>query len=494
MFELAESDPTVPDEQAKPLIEALRTQLLRAQSKLLERKDRALLILIGGIDGAGKGDTINLLNDWMDGHHIRTIAFHRPTEQDRVYPRQYRFWRALPARGEIGIVFGSGYAPLIKLAAKKHPDLQALEDMILTARRYEADLVANGVQVIKLWFHLSRKAQRQRMDELLLNPSTAWKVAPEDHKVYKKFNRVRDAAQRIIEATDTDHAPWVIIPAADNNMRVVQTGQAVLQALNKTRLRVAPVHDPVRLIPMKQPGNPVAKLDFTSQLGKEDYDAQLLYWQNKLAELVRDKKFLRDHALMVVFEGSDAAGKGGAIRRITQAIDARQYEIIPIAAPKPFELDRPYLWRFWRRIPRLGQITIFDRSWYGRVLVERVEKLIAPSVWRRAYAEINGFEQQLVHDGIIMVKFWLAITPDEQLRRFEDRQSRSYKQYKITDEDWRNRNRWRAYETATTDMLNQTDTPEAAWHLVAANDKRHARVQVLKHLVRCIEARLKYHD
>jgi polyphosphate:AMP phosphotransferase len=494
MFELAESDPKLPADQAKTLSTGLRTQLLRAQNKLLERKDRALLILIGGIDGAGKGDTINLLNNWMDARHIRTIAFTRPTEQERVYPRQYRFWRALPARGEIGIVFGSGYAPLIKLAAKKKPDLKKLEDMIMTTRRYEADLVANGVQVIKLWFHLSKKAQRTRMRELLQNPSTAWKVGPQDHKVQKNFERVRAAAQRVIQATDTDHAPWVIIPAADANLRVVQTAQAVLQALKKTSIRVAPVHDPEQVASVLPRTNPIAQLDFTVRLAADDYDKELLHWQNELATLVRSPAFLKKHALMVVFEGSDAAGKGGAIGRITQAIDARQFEVIPIAAPKPFELNRPYLWRFWRRVPRRGRIAIFDRSWYGRVLVERVEKLITPSVWRRAYAEINGFERELVQDGIIMVKFWLAITPDEQLARFKDRQTRAYKQYKITDEDWRNRNQWKAYEKATTDLLQKTDTEDAAWHVIAANDKRHARVQVLKQLVHCIEARLKDHD
>ncbi len=493
MFDWAESDPTLPDEQAKPLIAALRTQLLRAQYRLLERKDRALLILIGGIDGAGKGDTINLLNNWMDGHHIRTIAFNQPTEDERVYPRQYRFWRALPARGEIGIVFGSGYAPLIRLAAKKKPNQIELENMIMTSRRYEADLAANGVQVIKLWFHLSKKAQGARMLDLLENPSTAWKVGPQDRKVHKNFNRIRAAAQRVIEATDSEHAPWTIIAAADNNLRVVQTGQAVLQALKRSRIRVAPVHDPAEPLPMKRPFNPLAHLDYTAALPKDEYDQALLQWQNKLATLVRSPAFAKKHALMVVFEGSDAAGKGGAIRRITEAIDARQYEITPVAAPKPFELSRPYLWRFWRRVPRLGRIAIFDRSWYGRVLVERVEKLAPQAAWRRAFGEINAFEQQLVRDGIIMVKFWLGITAQEQLARFEDRQSRPYKQYKITEEDWRNRNQWKAYEAAAREMLTKTDTDDAAWHVIAANDKRYARVEVLKRLVQSIEEQLAKH-
>ena len=494
MFELAESDPSLSDAEAKRLIPSLRTRLLRAQYKFLENKDRALLILIGGIGGAGKGDTINLLNDWMDARHIHTMAFTSPTEQERVYPRQYRFWRTLPAKGEIGIVFGSGYTPLMEEALKKRPDPDLLEALILAARRYEADLVANGVQVIKLWFHLSKKAQRTRIQELLENPSTAWKVAPEDHKVPKGFKRLRQAAQRIIESTDSDHAPWIIIPAANENMRMVRTGQAVLQALQKRSVRVPPLHDPAVLPTLKRQSDPLATLNYSAELDKDDYQTDLLQWQNRLAELVRSKAFTEKHALMVVFEGSDAAGKGGAIRRITQAIDARQYDIMPVAAPKPFELDRPYLWRFWRHVPRLGRISIFDRSWYGRVLVERVEKLIPAPVWRRAYAEINGFEQQLSHDGVLVVKFWLAITPDEQLKRFKEREAHPYKQYKLTPEDWRNRRKWKAYETAAADMLAHTDTSYAGWHLISANDKRHARVEVLKQLVKRIEQVIDHDD
>lgn len=487
MFEYAESDPSISTEEAKRLIPSLRTRLLRAQYGLLERKDRALLVLIGGIDGAGKGDTINLLNDWMDARHIHTMAFAAPTADDQAYPPMYRFWRALPAKGEIGIVFGSGYAPLLREALEKKPDASKLEDLVLTARRYEADLVANGVQVIKLWFHLSKKAQKKRVQSLLANPSTAWKVGPQDRLVNKNFKRMRNAAMRIIEATDAAHAPWIIIPAADENLRSIQTAQAVLGALQRRSVRVPPLHDPAVLPTLKRQRNPLQKIDYSAELAKQDYDVELLHWQNQLAKLVRHEKFVNEHALVVVFEGSDAAGKGGAIRRITQAIDARQYDIMPVAAPKPFELDHPYLWRFWRHVPRLGRITIFDRSWYGRVLVERVEKLIPTSTWRRGYAEINGFEQQLSHSGIIVVKFWLSITADEQLKRFKERESHPFKQYKLTDEDWRNRRRWKAYEAATADMLVHTDTPAAPWQLVSANDKRHARIEVLKHLVKRIE-------
>ena len=490
MFEEAESDPTLTDAAAKQLEKKLRTRLLRAQYLHLNKQDRALLILVGGIDGAGKGDTINLLNDWLDPRHIRTMAFSPPTAEDLAYPPTYRFWHHLPAKGETGIVFGSGYAPLVIEAAKKNPNLELLEMMITTARRYEADLVANGVQVIKLWFHLSKDAQRARTKRLLTNPSTAWKVSEQDAKVHKRFERISKGAQRVIEATDSAHSPWFIIPAADDNLRHIRTAQAVLQAFEQRSIRVPPLHDPVKLPPLTRKRNPLDRVDYTKTIAKDEYESEILDLQNQLATLVREAQFQKI-ALLLVFEGQDAAGKGGTIRRITHALDARQYEIMATAAPKAYELARPYLWRFWRHVPRLGRISIFDRSWYGRVLVERVEKLITPATYHRAYSEINHFEQHLVQNNILLLKFWLTITPEEQLKRFKERELSPFKQFKITDEDWRNRRKKAAYHSAAGDMLNLTNTELAPWFIVPSNDKRHARVAVLKHVVSALEAALK---
>ena len=193
---------------------------------------------------------------------------------------------------------------------------------------------------------------------------------------------------------------------------------------------------------------------------------------------------------MLAFEGADAAGKGGAIRRVSGALDARQYLIVPVAAPTDEERAHPYLWRFWRNIPSLGGITIFDRSWYGRVLVERVEKLCAPADWMRAYDEINQFEEQLTKGGAIVVKFWLQISKEEQLKRFRERQRTAFKQFKITTEDWRNRKKWDAYERAVCDMVDRTSTELAPWTLVEAEDKRYARVKILKTIVERIERAL----
>ena len=494
MFEEAESDPKLSNDEANRIIPALRTRLLNAQYDHLRKQDRALVILVGGIDGAGKGDTINLLNEWMDPRHIRTIAFSRMTKADRLFPPTYRFWQALPAKGQTGIVFGSGYAPLIAEAAKKKPDVRRLEEMVLTARRYEADLVANDIQVIKLWFHLSRKAQADRTVKLLENPSTAWKVSPMDLKVHKRFERLRDAGQRVIEATDAAHSPWIIIPAADENMRNVRTGQAVLDALKRHSIRVPALHDPAELPKLRRNANPLNDLDYSIAMPKDEYEEQILVWQNRLAQAVRHPAFLKHHALVLAFEGQDAAGKGSTIRRITRALDARQYKVMPISAPKQFELNRPHLWRFWRDVPARGRIAIFDRSWYGRVLVERVEKLTPQSAWRRGYTEINAFEQQLSKYGILVLKFWLAVTPDEQLARFKEREKSPFKQFKITEEDWRNRDKWKEYHQAAGDMLTYTQTDQAPWHAISSNDKRHARIQVLKHITLALENAIKSHD
>ena len=486
MFQEAESDPALTQAEFKKIESHLRVQLVNAQYKHIKLQDRALLILVAGIDGAGKGDTINLLNEWMDPRHVHTISFSPPVKADYAYPAARRYWMSLPQKGEIGIVFGSIYTALFKEAEKKSLDLDKLENHILFVRRFEANLAANGIQVLKLWFHLSREAQHKHIEERQANPSTAWQIDKSDLRAQKKFKTIRRAGQLIIEATDAPHAPWVIIPSADPQLRTVRTAQAVLQALKAPAAKVPAFHDPAAPAKHDPLVYPLNKLDYNASIPKQDYDTQILQWQNRLAVAMRQKKF-KKYALAVVFEGPDAAGKGGAIRRITRAIDARQFNIMPVAAPKPSELARPYLWRFWRNVPSKGRVAIFDRSWYGRVLVERVEKLIPRSTWFRAYDEINDFEQQLTQHGVIVLKFWLSITPDEQLKRFREREHSPYKQFKITPDDWRNREKWKAYSAAAKEMFKQTNTHLAPWHIVPANDKRHARVEILKQIVLALE-------
>jgi polyphosphate:AMP phosphotransferase len=486
MFQEAQADPHLALADAKRLEAELRIKLLNEQYRHLELKDRSLLILVSGIDGAGKSETINLLNEWMDPRHIHTVAFAPPSKDEQDFPLAKRFWMSLPAKGEIGIVYGAGYAPLLEEAMRKNPNREKITKVVLYLRRFEANLAANGVQLIKLWFHMSRKAQAKRTADLLANPSTAWQVNEVDKKVYKNFEKLSNAGQTIIEATDAHYSPWIVIPSADPNVRTVRTAQAILQAFKQRSIKVPPLHNPGAALPLKQRTNILDKVDYGLTLSKIDYEEQVLHWQNRLAQLVRGKKF-KKQGLVLVFEGNDAAGKGGAIRRVTRAIDARQFNVMPVSAPKNEELARPYLWRFWNNIPRRGRISIFDRSWYGRVLVERVEKLISRTAWTRSYDEINDFEQHLTDHGIVVVKFWLAITADEQLRRFREREHSPFKQFKLTPDDWRNRRKWNAYVGAAKEMFTHTNTKNAPWHVLSANDKRYARVEVLKRVVQAIE-------
>lgn len=489
MFDEAEQDPHLSDEEFARIEEPLRIQLLNEQYRHLKLKDRALVIVVAGIDGAGKGETVNLLNEWLDPRHIRTLAFDNPTKEEKAYPLLRRFWLGLPPKGSIGIMFGAGYRSLLKEAAKKKSNADKLETMISAVRKFEDTLVANDVQIIKLWFHLSRDAQRARTALLLENPSTAWQVGKNDAKVYKHFDLVRQAGQRVIESTDALHVPWTIIPSADKNMRMYRTAQAVLNAFLQRTIKVPPAHDPAA--PLKRPKiiHRLDRLDYEASVGKETYEQELVQWQNRLATAVRDKRF-KNNSLVLVFEGQDAAGKGGAIRRVTHALDARQYRTVPVAAPRPFEMDRPYLWRFWRNVPRRGRITIFDRSWYGRVLVERVEGYAKRPAWQRAYQEINEFENQLTQRGAIVLKFWLAVTPEEQLQRFRAREHSPYKNFKITPEDWRNRRKWPSYAKAAEEMFAKTDRPHAPWNVISANDKRHARLEVIKLITKAVEQSL----
>ncbi|MFJ1300513.1 polyphosphate:AMP phosphotransferase [Pseudomonadota bacterium AL_CKDN230030165-1A_HGKHYDSX7] len=489
MFAEAQADPVLPKDDFKTQESRLRVALLRSQYDRLKRADRTLLIVVAGIDGAGKGETINQLNEWMDPRHIHTLAYGPPDNDERARPPFWRYWNELPAKGQTGIVFGSWYVPLLKEAARKKQRPERIEACAAQIRRFEALLAAEGVQIVKLWYHLSADAQSGRIKRLLASPDTAWEITPADRKVRKHYDRICDAGQVALAHTDTDHAPWVVIPSADANMRMVRTAEAVLATMKR---RAIPRASRAFALQSARPGripDRLGELDYEAREEKHDYELELGLLQGQLARLVRSDKF-KEHSLILAFEGQDAAGKGGAIRRVTRALDARQFEITPVAAPLPEELARPYLWRFWRRVPRQGRIAIFDRSWYGRVLVERVEKYAAPADWRRAYGEINDFERQLTDHGAIVLKFWMAVTPAVQLQRFKERERTPFKQFKITPDDWRNRKKWPDYAQAANEMLARTDMPDAPWHLISSNDKRYARLQVLRHIVKALEDKL----
>lgn len=491
MFESAEVGHQISKEEFRAREPELRHALLQAQYRLLERGNFPVIIIVGGVDGAGKGETVNLLNEWMDPRHIDTRAFGDPTDEESQRPPMWRFWRALPPRGRIGVLFGSWYTdPIVNqvLGRTKRGDLlQSIEEI----RHFEQMLVTEGALVIKLWFHLSKSAQRKRLKELEKDPKTRWRVTETDWERFRAYDRFRKVSELALRETSTGEAPWLVIEGSDPYYRYLTAGTLLLEALERRLAspteRRSPKTGP--LLPALDSRNVLNTLDYTASISKKDYETQLEKYQGRLNLLTRDPRFAKK-SLVVVFEGQDAAGKGGAIRRVTAALDARQYTVIPIAAPTDEEKAHPYLWRFWRNLPRHNHITIFDRSWYGRVLVERVEKFCAPADWMRAYSEINDFEEQMVRNDVVVVKFWLAITKDEQLKRFREREEVAYKNHKITPEDWRNRRKWKDYERAVCDMVERTSTEIAPWTLVPANDVEHARIMILRTLCEQVEKAL----
>ncbi|SNR91066.1 polyphosphate:AMP phosphotransferase [Pseudomonas segetis] len=490
MFESAEIGRTIDKETFDDAEPALREALLEAQYELQQQKRFAVIILINGIEGAGKGETVKLLNEWMDPRLIEVSTFDQPTDEELARPPAWRYWRQLPAKGRIGIMFGNWYSQMLQ--ARVHGRLKnaALDQAIDSAESLERMLCDEGTLIFKFWFHLSKDQMDVRLKTLQDDPLHSWRISPLDwlqSKTYDKFVRY---GERVLRRSSRDYAPWYVVEGVDENYRNLTVGRILLEGLQaalKSKDRPVPQPHAAPLTSSLEGNGLLDSLDLSQALEKEDYKEQLAVEQARLSGLMRNKK-MRKHSLVAVFEGNDAAGKGGAIRRVAAALDPRQYRIVPIAAPTDEELAQPYLWRFWRHIPARGKFTVFDRSWYGRVLVERVEGYASPADWLRAYGEINDFEEQLVEAGAVVVKFWLAIDQGTQLERFKAREKIPFKRFKITEDDWRNREKWPQYRDAVEDMVDRTSTSIAPWTLVEANNKHFARVKVIRTINDALEA------
>jgi polyphosphate:AMP phosphotransferase len=493
MFESAELGHKISKADYKREVPVLREELLNVQMELNELSSFQVIILVGGLDGAGRGATVNLLNEWMDPRFIHTHGMGEPTDEELDRPMMWRFWRALPPKGKIGVFLGSWYTwPILNRVYDKTKDAELVQSLD-RAQKLEKMLVDEGALVIKFWFHLSKEKQKNRLKSLEKDPSTRWRVSKRDWKHFKMYDKFREVHEKVIRHTSTAEAPWMIVEGEDAHYRNLTVGKLILSAIRE-RLSKDVQPSPEILAPPLMPSidhvNVLSTLDMTQSLSKEEYREELKKYQRKLNLLTRDPKF-KYTSVIAVFEGNDAAGKGGAIRRITGALDAHWYQVIPIAAPTEEERMQPYLWRFWRHLPRKGRVTIFDRSWYGRVLVERVEQFCAEADWMRGYSEINEFEAQITRHRMVVVKFWLTITKEEQLERFHAREQTGFKRFKITEEDWRNREKWEQYELAVSDMVDRTSTYYAPWTLIEANNKYFARIKVLKTMCAAIEAKLK---
>jgi polyphosphate:AMP phosphotransferase len=477
---------------------SFKAQKTEADLKLgdLQRTAKSLeiptIILFEGWSASGKGTLINELILPLDPRGFTVFSARRPTEEEAFYPFLWRFWKRTPTRGRIAIFDRSWnrrvIADRIEESLKGQRLRQAFEDI----RSFERQLTDEGIVIVKFFLHISKTEQERRFDNLRANSATAWRVTKDDIRQHERYAEYLAATEDMLTETDTDFAAWTIVEAHDRRFATLKIFATVIDALEK-RIAAADRKSEDRPPASQRGGHfktiALDQVDLSLSLSPEEYDVRIKRAQNALRELEHEI-YLRRVPVVIVYEGWDAAGKGGNIRRLTKNLDPRGYEVVPIAAPNDVEKAHHYLWRFWAQMPKAGHITIFDRSWYGRVLVERVEGFCTEAQWRRAYREINAMEQHLVHFGTIVLKFWLHIDPDEQLRRFKERQGFAHKQWKITDEDWRNREKMPQYTEAVEDMLHRTTTPYARWTIVESNCKRYARVKVLETVCEAIRTRL----
>jgi polyphosphate:AMP phosphotransferase len=506
MFETAEVGAALSDAAFREIRDRLRLDLIELQQRA-RTADFPTLVILSGIRGAGVVDTVNLLNTWMDPRWIATTAFDDPSDEERERPLFWRYWRCLPAAGTVGLVLGGWYQDPIAAYCDGAITRGAFDEQLLLIKSFERALADEGALILKFWLHLGKREQKRRLERQEKDPLVGLRASDNSWTTPTSYDSYIRAAGYALRQTMDGAAPWFIVEGGDDNFRRASVLSILAEGLRKhLKLRKRRLKDQAK--ERRQAAKASRKLaERQKRSDKRNGKAgrpvkapvrkvlDTLNMKVKLETVAYARAFHREqvrlHALqhrarelglstIVVFEGWDAAGKGGAIRRLTFALNARDYRIVPIAAPTDEERAHHYLWRFWRHIGRAGHMTIFDRSWYGRVLVERVENLATQEAWMRAYAEINDFEQQLTQHGAVVVKLWLHLTPEEQLKRFKQRAKLAHKRWKLTDEDWRNREKWENYEEAVNDMVSRTSTAAAPWHLVAANDKRYTRVKVLQ--------------
>ncbi len=480
MLETADLDARLSKKDAKEALDRLDLELSQLQRDL-QPDGCPVLVVFEGWDAAGKGSVLNRLLQPLDPRGYKVHNIKEPTLEERMYPALCRFWLTAPARGTIAIYNHSWYRQVLNERVEGNVNGAGLHQAYERIRTFERQLQDDGAVVVKFFFHISKKEQAKRFKRIAKDPAFAWKVGKAERKRHKKYSDYHQAVEDMLRETSTSYAPWTIVPATDEDfaeVMVAETLHAALKAALAGGERTA--SQPVISAPRRT--SPLDRVDLSVEIERKEYDKALPKLQSELRRLQHLCYFART-PVIIVYEGTDASGKGGNIRRLTRGLDPRGYEVVPVGAPQGEERRRHYLWRFWSALPKAGHFTIFDRSWYGRVLVERVEGFAKPHEWERAYREINEFEQQLVEFGAVLVKFYLHISKDEQLNRFKERETLPHKRWKLTDEDWRNRERWEDYWDPVSDMIERTSTPHAPWIIIEGNDKRYARVKALRTVV-----------
>ena len=485
----------------------------RQQSPPTLNKPTGLLVLVNGMEQAGKGTAVTQLRQWVDPRLLKVEATvgYCPLEHQPIWQAHTK---TMPRHGDVMVYFGNWYADLLynvmRMATSDNDDKQSknekskdknsdnnkvlpiakwqayLQQQLIKLQVFEQDLVANQTRLLKCWFHVDIKTLQKRLNDNEADPEFLYQIDWDNAEIVAQFNEV--AATLLRQQND-----WIIINGDDKSDAADHFCHEVLHAMQTALVSSRVEEDSQKknvanFEPVKIPKK-LMDID-DSDLDKSDYHEQLEAKQVKLAELLRARQ---GRHVVFAFEGMDAAGKGGAIKRLVAPLDPREYQIYNIGAPMLYELEHPYLWRFWTKLPneqteRISRIAIFDRTWYGRVLVERIEDFATDDEWQRAYDEINRFESDLVAAETIVIKYWLAIDKKEQLKRFEAREDTPHKQFKLTADDWRNRDKWSDYVQSAADMLARTDTEHAPWCVIATNEKRQARLDILDHAIKQLSA------
>ena len=461
-------------------------ELLAEQQLLLKEHRLPVLILLEGWSGAGKGAVLSRVVKSLDPRFYHVYAKSKTTEGEERRPYLWRYFTKIPEAGKIVLMDSGWMEDSVRALLSGSLDNEDYAARLTSIMAFERQLAVNGYLLFKIFLNISEKEQGKRLDLLREDKNTRWRVNEEDLWQNKHYDKTKKELERFMERTNVPFAPWHVVDGTD----IRQAELAVLKlltggidgAVKGAAVRPQPLEE---AFPMKKAGL-LVEVDLGKALSEKEYEVRLKSGQERLREL-HNRIYRKKVPVVIVYEGWDAAGKGGNIKRLAGALDARGYEVVPIAAPEPHEKSRHYLWRFWTHLPKTGHVTVFDRSWYGRVMVERVEGLCSQEEWRRAYQEINEFEKELTDWGAVVVKFWLHIDPETQLERFTERQNTPEKRWKLTDEDWRNREKWPAYEAAVDEMLAKTSTQFAPWHIIESNDKKFARVKAIETVIAAIE-------
>ena len=471
-------------------IKELRARLIATQ-QLLREKKLPVLVLIEGWAAAGKGSLIKEIISEIDPRFYNVVSPAVIPESESRYPFLYPYASAIPENGKL-IFLDSGWMEnVVRKQLRLEISKEEYKRRVRAVNEFERQLRDGGYLVLKIFLHIDKEEQFERLSALSESADTEWRVTPDDlwqHREYKQFLKAYDD---FMEKTD-ETVKWHILDGTKKKAAVRDAMKLLVEkidkALEKGRYTGEPFEEEFPLLKMPK----LSEVDLSPAIEEEEYKKELKKLQKRLSEL-HNVIYRKKIPVILCYEGWDAAGKGGNIRRVAYPLDPRGFDVHPIASPEPHELNRQYLWRFWTRLPRTGHICIFDRTWYGRVMVERLEGFCSEKDWKRAYNEINEFERQLTDWGAVLLKFWIHIDQDTQLARFNERQNTPEKQWKITEEDWRNREKWPQYETAVDEMLQKTSTENAPWFIIESNDKHYARIKALRIIVEALEKACESH-